>query len=81
MRSRRSLSHFDICTFIQVDVADPIRVTHYGDFCLVFHTLHQRMQSLSAGKLPPALIQAVSTRGEISALLAQEKYIDLVREA
>lgn len=35
-------------------------------------------QSLSAGKLPPALIQAVSTRGEISALLAQEKYIDLV---
>ncbi|KAI5451806.1 glutamate-5-semialdehyde dehydrogenase [Naganishia albida] len=35
-------------------------------------------QSLSSGKLPPALIQAVSTRGEISALLAQEKYIDLV---
>ncbi|KAJ9127468.1 hypothetical protein QFC24_000877 [Naganishia onofrii] len=35
-------------------------------------------QSLSSGKLPPALIQAVSSREEISALLSQEKYIDLV---
>ncbi|KAJ9096343.1 hypothetical protein QFC21_005163 [Naganishia friedmannii] len=35
-------------------------------------------QSLSSGKLPPALIQAVSSREEITALLSQDKYIDLV---
>lgn len=41
--------------------------------------LSQVIQSaLAKTKLPPACIQAVATRSEISQLLAQERYIDLV---
>lgn len=35
-------------------------------------------QALAKTSIPPAFVQSVSTRSEISSLLAQDKYIDLV---